>query len=405
MRARGVALAVVLTAVVCVRWLLTDAYTNDGAALPAARAEEATAPRATPVEEAIAVAPPRWPADAAVAPSPAAGAAVEKPEDVEVAFKLLRDDAPAVGERLTLSRDGVRVSGLVDVVGAVKLSLAPGAWFVDAPRAVSPDRVIVTPGLGTQTLRIGAREALSGCVTDEAGAPVAARVSVKGATDELLETGDGGCFSLAVQGSKASLQATAATGRSPVKRVTLPASGVSLVIARENPLTIRYQPADLDCANVVVSGPSGPRLGHCHSGGPCEVRVPATSFTVDAVGIRNGVLLYGAASVAAPPSSGEVVVSLSAMPPISGAVRDASDVPVAGVTLRFNPLYGKPFSLPDVVSGNDGSFSVTPTAIEYLCSWEVPAWMVSVAPPWKLTSGFIARIGEPLQVRVEHAKP
>lgn len=393
-------------------WLRGGAAPGEASSAPAVvepaapRVTAVEAPRATPTGEPAAV-PDARRGDVAVKPPaqpPTLDAGQVAPN--EVTFTVLHDDAPAVGERLILEAREASVSGLVDVVGSVKLSLAPGEWFVRAPRDVSPARVVVAPGVTAVTLRIAPREALSGCVTDEAGAPVAARVNVSGLTEEVIETDDGGCFSREVRGTKVRLQANTADGRSPARRVQLPAAGVSLVVVRGRPLTIRYAPAELECANVTLTSETGTQLGRCHDGAPCVVSAPAQNFSVDAVALREGAVLFGTKRVTTPPSSGELLVTLADAPPVTGVVRDLSGAPLTGVSLQFRSLYGPEFSLSDAVSGNDGTFSVTPRANPGECSWVVPTWLVSAAPPWKVRSGKLAQLGAaPLVISVERAPP
>lgn len=231
-----------------------------------------------------------------------------------IEFIFVDSSRPMVGERLVFEKDGVRVVGLINANGAVRLPLDDGLWLVRGPEHISPDRVWVSEAHPTMHLTVAPRARVSGCVVDEAGRPVAdARVHATGepSADSVAVRRDG-CFSFDADGPSVELQAFGTNALSKPTWVRVPSSDVSLVVVPVFPLKVRFESTELRYAYTSVWTRIGARSAGCESATDCSVLVPSGEFSAVVGGRAGGQRMWGRQSGMASAPAAEVFVDVRA---------------------------------------------------------------------------------------------
>lgn len=340
-----------------------------------------------------ALAPPSTTEDAGV---------VVAPHDVLI--HVTRNGQTAIGTRLELAAaNGRRLSGNVDMMGNVTLPLEPGLWTVTAPRT-QPNVLLVEPTTTELDVAVLAERVIKGRVVGVDGEPVIRAIVTAGSPHVMTEVD--GTFTLPVATDDV-VEVDARHGflRSQPHFVRAPQEGLSLQLEPLYRVTFTTVGPGSTSSRIVVRH----RFGMSTCATSCRLELPEGELTASAVAF-DGAHLHAAKPVTEfLKKSGERVLKLEPVPPLTGRLLDANGNAVPGATLRLNRFnlsgsaYLDPRAMPKpmgfdntVITGSDGSFSVNFPLENF------PIWVMTADAPRELDRRvLVVPFDAPLEVRTK----
>lgn len=252
----------------------------------------------------------------------------------DVRVRVVRAGQTEVGARVELSKEGVRASGVVNVMGDALLSLTDGAWVVHAPHPTRTRVLLVTPDTRDLTLELTPSLEVRGEVVDLEGHAVGG-VDVELLDDDrvVAHSTSAGAFSATLMLERARLRARRGTERSNVVETALPATGVKLVLEPQVSLRVKVLSACEQC-ELVVRHKLG--LETCRT--DCALLVPRGELTGVVIGTQLGATRFARFTEVLGDQGAERELTLKAPPPLTGVLKTKDGRPLPGVTVRARGL-------------------------------------------------------------------
>lgn len=321
---------------------------------------------------------------------------------VEVSFEVTKGGAEVPGARVTLFQGRDSVSGLVDVMGDLKLSLAEGVWKVSGD-AWFPREITVSAQTRVVKLEQRTEKSVHGRVV------TADKKPVSGATVELvlapkvsmsLTTKANGRFSFDTFEKKVTLSARHLGLMSEPVTVDVSAVEVELVIEPTHPVEITL--ADVPSAVVVIAHRLGGEIVNCRS--HCSAAAPVGDYTLTAAALRNGEIFMARAIGTQGSKGDDKTLKFEPAPPIvSGVVTKADGTPLADVPLKLVPAFRGSVTGSSVLTKRDGSFEfdVRSLAVSISTKFVFPTWVVQPQPPWSGEAKYVSFGDAPITLVAE----
>ncbi len=391
--------------------------------VPLVEAGEPTVVQPVVAAPVVAAAPVPVAVDAAVED---AGGAPEPEVDVEI--EVVRGAERLVGVRVTLEGPGGEVGRPTDVMGVARLSLRPGRWMVKAPDLRETTQLDIRAEVSRYTVRVLYERFVSGIVRDDSGAPVAFAAVRRvargmhehpGMTSQVLSrvvrekrivlaglaatTGTDGTFSFSTMDPELEIEAIGLLPdgqefRSLSRKVSAPASGVTLVLTRWGKARVTFVP-EVDPVFVLAQSMYGDTAARLDERSPV-IRLPVgrVDLTAQAISYRSVCTARGEVLVR-PETTEQVTLNAVCAGGIRGRVVDTFGKPVAGVAvdIRCNPgaAPSPPGARPVLSQGlevtdSDGRFTYSPDqlmGVEQLCE-------VALGEPWWPTRDALVKVGD-----------
>lgn len=355
--------------------------------------DEEVASVAPPAPPSVEVAPPpkvEAPAERAVPVTTPVDAAVEAVAVVDagvvptqVVFDVRRDGVYAVGTRVTVSRDGHDVSGLVNVMGGLTLPLEPGVWRVHGAE-LTPHQFVVGAVPRVVALELRVKKTLSGRVVDVDDKPVAnVVIEATGDTSCPRASDAKGRFECSSWESTVEVRVEDREFGSESVTASLPIEHLTLVVEPKYPVAISFQQAGITTATAQVSHRLGHSFFECEDS-RCIARAPTGAFSVVAVsGGAQGLFVARARGTQGKKGS-RVFLTFSPAKAIQGVVKNAEGTLLADVPLELKPAMNVATRGAYALTSLSGAFEFSPLNPGSSVQQGVvmPSWRITPMAPW-----------------------
>ncbi|MGV3623797.1 MAG: hypothetical protein ACO1OB_23475 [Archangium sp.] len=327
-------------------------------------------------------------ADAGVVPTP-------------VLFDVRRDGVHAVGTRVTVSREGRSVSGLVNVMGGLTLPLEPGLWRVQGDE-FAPQNFLVGAQVRVVALTVRTQKTVKGRVVDTDDKPVAdVAIEASGDTWCARRSDANGRFECTSWDSTVEVRVEDRRFASESVTAELPIEFLTLVVEPKYPLVISFSGASR--VGVQVSH----RLGHSYfecEAPVCVASAPTGDLQILATGESAGGLVMARAGRTQGRKGLRVTLSFTPAQPVRGVVTNAEGKLLADVPLEMRPAMsvgsqGGAYAVSELT----GAFEFSPLKAGSSVSpgFVSPSWRISPVAPWTGETKYVSFGDAPITLVAE----